>query len=78
MPPNSAAAGFLPIVPTSPGELPNLAALFTEPLDRARLPYMVVGGVASISYGMPRTTEDVDICRGLEVQWRECQPPPGV
>lgn len=54
-------------MPTSPGELPNLAALFTEPLDRARLPYMVVGGVASIGYGMPRTTEDVDIVLALPV-----------
>lgn len=54
-------------MPTSPGDLPNIAALFTEPLDRARLPYMVVGGVASIGYGMPRTTEDVDIVLALPV-----------
>ena len=54
-------------MPTSPGELPNIATLFTAPLDRARLPYMVVGSVASIGYGLVRTTEDVDIVLALPV-----------
>ena len=31
------------------------------PLDEADVPYLVVGSVASISYGEPRTTRDVDL-----------------
>lgn len=48
-----------------PEELPNIATLFTAPLEHARLPYMVVGSVASIAYGEPRHTEDVDIVLAL-------------
>jgi len=42
--------------------------LFTRPLDEAGLPYMVTGAVASIIYGEPRLTHDVDIV--LEVDPR--------
>lgn len=46
-------------------ELPNIATLFTGPLDRARLPYMVAGSVAMLAYGEGRNTEDVDIVLAL-------------
>lgn len=35
--------------------------LFTRPLDQAGIPYMVAGSVASIVYGEPRLTNDVDL-----------------
>jgi hypothetical protein len=34
---------------------------FTEPLDRAGLPYTIVGSVASSIYGEPRATNDLDL-----------------
>ena len=34
---------------------------FFEPLDRAGLPYAIVGSVAASLYGEPRATNDVDI-----------------
>ena len=34
---------------------------FVEPLNRAGLPYAIVGSVASSVYGEPRATNDVDI-----------------
>ena len=39
----------------------DLLALFVEPLDRLGLDYMVTGSVASMLYGEPRLTNDVDI-----------------
>ena len=33
----------------------------TELLDRASIPYMVVGSFASMVHGVPRTTQDLDI-----------------
>lgn len=39
----------------------DLFLLFTEPLERDRIPYMVGGSVASMSYGEPRLTNDIDI-----------------
>lgn len=39
----------------------NFFLLFIKPLNRARLPYMVTGSMASILYGEPRLTHDIDI-----------------
>lgn len=40
---------------------PDLFLVFLEPLNRARIPYMVTGSVAGIVYGEPRMTHDVDL-----------------
>lgn len=39
----------------------NFVAVFTTPLDRLRIPYMISGSVAAIIYGEPRLTNDVDL-----------------
>ena len=39
----------------------NLFRIFTEPLEDAGLQYMAVGSVASMVYGIPRFTHDLDI-----------------
>jgi hypothetical protein len=40
---------------------PDLFALFVRPLHRAGLRYMVSGSLASVHYGEPRLTMDVDV-----------------
>lgn len=40
---------------------PDLVGLFVAPLERAGVTYMVTGGVASVVYGDPRFTRDVDL-----------------
>ncbi|MCC6246021.1 MAG: hypothetical protein IT353_24520 [Gemmatimonadaceae bacterium] len=40
---------------------PSLVGLFIAPLNRARIDYMVTGGLAAIVYGHPRLTLDVDL-----------------
>jgi hypothetical protein len=40
---------------------PNLISLFVRPLNQLRIPYMVTGGVASVIYGEPRLTRDIDL-----------------
>jgi hypothetical protein len=40
---------------------PDLIGLFIEPLERSEIPYMITGGVASVIYGDPRFTRDIDI-----------------
>ena len=40
---------------------PDLIGLFIEPLERTEISYMITGGVASVIYGDPRFTRDVDI-----------------
>ena len=40
---------------------PNIFTIFTERLNRLGIPYAVTGSVASIIYGEPRLTHDVDI-----------------
>lgn len=40
---------------------PDLIGLFLTPLERLGLSYMVTGGVASVVYGDPRFTRDVDV-----------------
>ena len=39
----------------------SLIALFVRPLNLLRIPYMVTGGVASVLYGEPRFTRDIDL-----------------
>ncbi len=40
---------------------PDLITLFVEPLEGTGIPYMITGGVASVVYGDPRFTRDVDV-----------------
>jgi len=40
---------------------PDLIQLFIEPLETLEIPYMITGGVASVIYGEPRFTRDIDI-----------------
>jgi hypothetical protein len=40
---------------------PGLITLFVAPLHRAGIPYVVTGGVASVIYGEPRLTRDIDL-----------------
>lgn len=44
---------------------PDLIGLFIEPLERTGLSYMVTGGVASVIYGDPRFTRDIDVVLDL-------------
>lgn len=46
---------------------PDLIGLFIEPLERIGVSYMVTGAVASVVYGDPRFTRDIDIVLALEV-----------
>ncbi len=39
----------------------NVFLVFTEPLERAGICYMVTGSVASMLYGIPRFTHDLDL-----------------
>lgn len=45
----------------------DLFLLFTAPLDQAKITYMVTGSVASMAYGEPRLTNDIDIVIELPV-----------
>ncbi len=38
---------------------------FIEALEQASIPYMVVGSLSSIVYGLPRSTKDVDVVASL-------------
>lgn len=40
---------------------PSLISLFVRPLNQLRIPYLVTGGVASVVYGEPRFTRDIDL-----------------
>lgn len=44
---------------------PDLIGLFVEPLEAIGISYMITGGVASVIYGDPRFTRDVDIVMEL-------------
>jgi len=48
-------------------DAPDLLELFVAPLDRGRVPYMIVGSIASIQYGEPRYTADIDLTLSLPV-----------
>ena len=39
----------------------ELIKIFIRPLERAEIPYFVTGSVASIIYGDPRLTHDIDV-----------------
>lgn len=43
----------------------DFITLFTAPLEQLQIPYMVTGSVASIVYGEPRLTHDIDIVVAL-------------
>ena len=47
---------------------PELIMDFIAPLERAGIEYMVTGSVASIIYGEPRLTHDVDLVLALGVE----------
>jgi hypothetical protein len=42
-------------------QAPSLVGLFVAPLNRSGIEYMVTGGLASVVYGHPRLTLDVDL-----------------
>ena len=46
---------------------PDLIGLFIEPFEELQLQYFVTGGVASVIYGDPRFTRDVDVVLALGV-----------
>ncbi|NPA90657.1 MAG: nucleotidyltransferase family protein [Chloroflexi bacterium] len=43
----------------------NLLTALVRTLDKARLPYMVIGGQAVLIYGEPRLTRDIDLTLGV-------------
>ena len=43
----------------------NVFLIFTEPLDSAGIQYMATGSVASMLYGIPRFTHDLDLVINL-------------
>jgi hypothetical protein len=45
----------------------RLLARVAVALDRARIPYMIIGGQAVLLYGEPRLTRDVDITLGASL-----------
>lgn len=45
---------------------PDLIHLFLEPLENNQLSYFVTGSIASIFYGEPRLTHDIDLILQLE------------
>ena len=40
---------------------PDLVGLFVVPLESLGFDYMITGGVASVIYGDPRFTRDIDL-----------------
>jgi hypothetical protein len=46
-------------------ELYELLALVVETFTRLRIPYLVTGSVASMAYGEPRLTNDIDVVAGI-------------
>jgi hypothetical protein len=49
----------------------SLIALFVRPLNQLGIPYMVTGGVASVVYGEPRFTRDIDVV--IELRSRDAR-----
>ncbi len=45
----------------------NLILIFLEPLNKSGIDYMTTGSVASIIYGEPRMTHDIDIVLALHI-----------
>lgn len=46
----------------------SLLSLFVRPLNLLRIHYMVTGGVASVVYGEPRFTRDIDLVIELQAE----------
>lgn len=46
-------------------ELYELLALVVETFNRLGIPYLVTGSVASMAYGEPRLTNDIDVVAGI-------------
>lgn len=46
----------------------SLIGLFVRPLNELGIPYLVTGGVASIVYGEPRFTRDIDLVLKLDAR----------
>ena len=46
--------------------LPDFVGLFIRPLEALGVPYMITGGVASVIFGDPRFTRDIDIVLQLK------------
>ncbi len=47
---------------------PDLLTTFLAPLENQRVSYFVTGSIASIFYGEPRLTHDVDLVINLDVK----------
>jgi len=46
----------------------NLISLFVQPLNALQIPYLVTGDVASVIYGEPRLTRDIDLVIALHAR----------
>ena len=46
--------------------VPDLIEVFIRPLEASEIPYMITGGVASVVYGEPRFTRDIDLVLALK------------
>lgn len=46
-------------------ELYDLLAQVVQTFERLRIPYLVTGSVASMAYGEPRLTNDIDLVAGI-------------
>lgn len=46
-------------------DAPDLISLFAAPLTEAKIPYIIVGSVASSHFGEPRFTADIDLALTL-------------
>ena len=49
-------------------ELYELLERVVQTLERLRIPYLVTGSVASMAYGEPRLTNDIDLVAGVTDQ----------
>lgn len=47
---------------------PDLIALFVQPLNRLQIRYVISGSVASMLYGEPRVTHDIDLVVVLRLE----------
>jgi predicted nucleotidyltransferase len=46
----------------------NLISRIAAELNRAGIPYMIIGGQAVLLHGLPRMTKDIDITLGVDTQ----------
>ena len=42
-------------------QLPNLIEIYIKPLEELKINYVITGSIASIIYGEPRLTQDIDL-----------------